>query len=250
MRRLILGLSLSILTSMAANATESGYTINNYQGRIGNNPVHLSIQNYAFGPSSNIEGSYYYDKYRSPIALYGKRTATSIELCEVNNDKEYDEHLLEGKKYDSSTCPLKLTDNGAVLQGNWQNKKHTLPVSLTRTDSLTQQAFSGEAPTSIEIPFWGQTALHSFIGVYQKTEKGVSIDKVKVLNKKTGNIDQIIDPQSHDCDFGFYMTAIYQNIEKDDDQSSIILNCYSNGPADNSMFYRFDKKSQSYQLLN
>ncbi len=245
----ILTCLITVFSCSIANADQSWYVINNYEGTIGNNPVHISIQNYDFGRGTNIEGSYYYDKYRSPIPLYGKKSSSSIELCEINNDKEYNDLIVEGKSYNPSICPFKLTDKGDVLYGVWQGKKKSLDVKLNRTISLNKY-FLSESPTNlIEIPFWGQTNTHSFIGVYEKTENGVSINKVKVINKQSGAIIQVIDPQLHACNFGFYMTPIYQNIEKESDQSEVRLNCYSTS-TDTSVIYRYNKINKSYVVVN
>jgi len=239
----------TLLCSSAMATSDSWYVINNYEGMIGKNPVHLSLQSYAFGGQTTVKGSYYYDKYRSPIPLYGNKTATSIVLCEVNTDKEYREHIEEGVKYDTSTCPLKLAFGGDNLQGTWQNKKTSLTVILQHTASMDATPLAGNTKQLIDIPFWGQSDEHSFIGVYEKKGNDISINNVKVLDKHSGNVVQVIDPQLHNCTFGFYMTAIYQNIEKVNSPSGIVLNCYSTG-SDNSVFYGFSKASHAYLVIN
>lgn len=239
----------TLLCGSAMAASDSWYVIKNYTGTIGKQSVHVSLQSYAFGGQTTVKGSYYYDKYRSPIPLYGNQTATSLVLCEVNGDKEYSEHIVEGTKYDASQCPLKLNTSGDNLQGTWGNKKSTVNVLLKLTGSLDATPLADNATQVIDIPFWGQTAEHSFIGVYEKKGDDISIDKVKVLNKSTGNVDQVIDPQLHNCTFGFYMTAIYQNIEKMDNPSQIVLNCYSTG-SDNSVMYGLNQESHIYSLIN
>src|SRR5471030_236834 len=245
----LLSISLYTLLCSSAMATrDSWYVINNYEGKIGKNPVHVSLQSYAFGGQTTVKGSYYYDKYRSPIALYGKQTATSLVLCEVNGDKEYREHIEEGVTYDASLCPFQLTYSGDNLQGAWQNNKSNLTVLLQPTGSLDATPLTDNTTHSIDIPFWGQTAAHSFIGVYQKNGDDISINEVKVLNKSSGKVEQVIDPQRHDCNFGFYMTAIYQNIEKIENPSQIALNCYSTG-SDNSVMYGLNKDGQTYSVL-
>ena len=116
---------------------------------------------------------------------------------------------------------------------------------LNNTASLTNNNLSNTSTNSIEIPFWGQTNLHSFIGVYENSGNGLAIHKVNVLNKKTGKIDQVITPQLYNCDFGFYMTAVYQHIETDGESPKIRLNCYSTG-CGIKIGYHFDKKINSY----
>ncbi len=67
-----------------------------------------------------------------------------------------------------------------------------------------------------------------------------------MVNKSTGKEDQILDPQQHQCEFGFYMTAIYQNIEPLDQGKGITLNCYSQ-KADVVVDYRFDAGQKRYR---
>lgn len=58
---------------------------------------------------------------------------------------------------------------------------------------------------------------------------------------------QKIDPQLYHCGFGFYMTAVYQNIEND--KNEVRLNCYSTGP-DISVIYVFNKKKSRYEVVD
>lgn len=175
----------TLLCNSAMANSDTWYVIKNYTGTIGKQSVHVSLQSYAFGGQTTVKGSYYYDKYRSPIPLYGNLTATSLVLCEVNSDKDYSEYIEEGKKYDASQCPLKLNYHGDNLQGVWQNKKSTRNVLLKHTGSLDGTPLTDNTTQLIDIPFWGQTAEHSFIGVYEKQGDDILINKVKVLNKST-----------------------------------------------------------------
>ncbi len=246
----VLSLSLcTILSGSAVAATESWYVISNYTGSIGNYPVHVSLQTYTFGAQTNVKGSYYYDKYRSPIPLYGKETSVGMVLCEVNSDKEYDDYIVEGKKYDLSACPLKLTHGDDALHGTWQSKKAMLNVVLNKTASLDKTSVSHHTENAIDIPFWGQTTTHSFIGVYEMNGDDISISQVRAVNKSSGKVDQVIDPQRHNCHFGFYMTAIYQNIERGGNSSQIALNCYSTG-GDVSILYGLNKDQHSYTFIH
>lgn len=219
-------------------AVSSWYVVNNYTGVIGKYPVHLSIQSYDFGKDVNIEGSYYYDHHRSPIALYGKEVSGMIELCEVSNKKDFEKYIVLGDKFDLSQCPLKITKHGQNLNGEWHNSKRKLDVSLKHVSSMFPRNIVSESST-VEIPFWGQTDKHSFIGVYEKEGTDIVINKIKVFDKKSGNVIQIITPQKQECQFGFYMTSIYQNVEEFD-SNSIFLNCYSTR-ANVTVGYKFDK---------
>jgi len=50
-----LALVIALLSSSTANAVKGWYVINNYEGTIGNSPVHFSIQYYDFGGKINIK---------------------------------------------------------------------------------------------------------------------------------------------------------------------------------------------------
>ena len=224
-------------------ASNSWYVVNNYTGTVGKYPVHVSLQTYTFGPHVDVKGSYYYDKHRAPIVLYGRETATGLTLCETTRQADFEKYLSVGEAYDLDACPFRLTNSDEGLTGVWQNNKARLPVSLSSTDVMDEtQVIASEA--SIEIPFWGQTAGHSFIGVYENSDNGPVINRINVLDKKLGKVIQTINPQTENCDFGFYMTAIYQNIETDND-ATVSFHCYSN-KADISEEYTFNKQQGRY----
>jgi hypothetical protein len=235
------------LVCFSCSASNSWYVVNNYEGIIGKYPVHLSIQSYDFGEGIKTEGSYYYDKYNAPIALYGIETSATMSLCEVANGKEFDKYIVNGAKYVSENCSFKLSKSNSNLQGIWNKNGAELNVSLKLVSSMDNTSISGSDDGTIDIPFWGQTGTHSFIGVYGSGENGLFINKIKVINKKNGALVQIIAPQKHGCEFGFYMTSIFQNIDSGSDKSQITLNCYSTG-SDFSVMYEFDKKQQQYLL--
>lgn len=227
-------------------AEDSLYVINNYEGTIGKYPIHISLQSLDEN-RINISGSYYYDKFHSVIALYGKQTRDSIELCEVSNKKDYEKYLVQGH-YDFKDCPFKLIKIGKELKGIWQNSKSTLDVSLFQTSSIYKSTLVSYNE-KVEIPFWAQTQTHSFIGIYEKAlGGGIAIDKIKVLDKKDGRVIQVIDPQLYNCRFGFFMTRIFENV--DNFNSSIIsLNCYS-VKEDVATHYSFNKRKNRYTFLN
>lgn len=240
---------LAIATLLLTSTAHAGwYVVDNYAGSLGTWPVHVSLQTYdSYGSGLNIKGSYYYNKYRAPIPLYGKRNADTLELCEVQGAVDYDRALVQGTKQgiDTRACPFRLTRQGDVLSGYWQQGEKHYAVALKRTASLDNTAEDRITGQQVDIPFWGQTPTHSFIGHYQASADGITVNSISVVNKKTGNTDQTIDPQQHQCQFGFFMTAIYQNMESDNAGKMVWLNCYSQ-QADITIDYHFDKTRQRY----
>ncbi|WP_431022883.1 hypothetical protein [Erwinia rhapontici] len=240
---------LTIAAFLLAGSAHAGwYVVDNYEGSLGAWPIHLSLQEYdSYGSGLNIKGSYYYDKYHAPIPLYGKRTADAIELCEVHGAEDYDRALVQGtqKGFDTHSCPFRLTRKGEALTGHWQQGEKRYVVALKHTTSLDNTNEGSVTGQLVDIPFWGQTATHSFIGHYQASTDGIAIDSISVVNKKTGNTDQTINPQRPPCQFGFFMTAIYQNMESDNTGKMVWLNCYSE-KADITVDYHFDRTRQRY----
>lgn len=234
-----------LLLSASTQAAYIPYVVNNYEGYIGKYPVHLSLQYYDFGKNVNIEGSYYYNSHRSPIPLYGVNEPNIIVLCEAISNENFDRYIVQGEKFEVSKCPFKLTRNSTGLLGEWRNEQSTLKVDLKETVGLSNGVLNGTAK-KIDIPFWGQTKQHSFIGVYEASTDGIVINKVNVLDKKNGELTQVINPQLNGCEFGLYMTSIFQNIEKDGSQ--IRLNCYSTR-SDVSVNYRLNKQASRYDIV-
>lgn len=95
----------------------------------------------------------------------------------------------------------------------------------------------------------GQTQTHSFIEIYEKAlDGGIAIDKIKVLDKKDGRVIQVIDLQLYNCQFDFFMTRIFENV--DNLNSSVIsLNCYS-VRGDITTHYSFNKRKNRYTFVN
>lgn len=235
----------SIFLSSTAGANQSWYQVENYSGTLGEQPVHISIQQYDFSKNSNIRGIYYYDKYRSPIALYGIKSAASVYLCEAHNKVEQERYNENSDRVDFTRCPFQLTDENGTLKGIWKNERREYPVVLRRTATMSPTSVQG----TLDIPFLGQTEKHAFIGRYEASDSNVTINKVQVIDKASGKTLQVIDPNLYGCDFGFYMTTIYRGIEDEDDKSQVWFNCYSTG-GDKSVLYRFDKQVKRYRVMD
>lgn len=240
---------VSVFLCSTAGANQSWYQVENYAGTLGEQPVHVSVQHYDFSKNSTIRGVYYYDKYRSPIALYGTKSASSIYLCEAHNKVEQEKYNENSDRIDFTRCPFRLTDENGALKGVWKNEKRQYPVALQRTATMTPTSVQSASLAAIAIPFLGQTEKHVFIGRYEAADDNVTIDKVEVIDKASGKTLQVIDPNLYGCDFGFYMTTIYRGIEDEDDKSQVWFNCYSTG-GDKSVLYRFDKQAKRYRVMD
>ncbi|ERM10788.1 hypothetical protein L584_10635 [Pantoea agglomerans Tx10] len=235
----------ALFLSASIQAAYMPYVVKNYEGYIGEYPVHLSLQFYDFGKKVNVEGSYYYDNHRSPIPLYGVNESGSIVLCEAVSDESFEKYIVQGGGGEVSKCPFNLTRKSTGFLGEWHNERSALKVDLKETVEVSDGVINGSAKT-LDIPFWGQTKQHGFIGVYEASTDGIVINKVNVIDKQSGKLIQVINPQMNDCEFGSYMTSIFQNIESDGSQ--IRLNCYSTGP-DVSVNYKFNTQTSRYDVV-
>ena len=219
------------------------FEVDNYAGKIGDYYVHVSLQRFVYiHKNTLIKGSYYYDKYREPIVLYGKFEGNDIFLCEFKNYKQYEPFP---KKPDFDDCAFRLKDYEDKLMGEWKNKDVNYPVELKHTISYASISDKGFEKKDMEIPFWGHTREHSFIGIYEMDDEEIQVNKINVVSKKDGKVIQVIDPQLNDCWFGFYTTYIYEHIFAEND-TTIKLNCEGSAYADRVRFYQYDKKKEKY----
>lgn len=234
-------LALFLLVCHSADA--GWYNVTNYVGHIGEYPVHVSIQKYeSFGSGLNIQGSYYYDRHMAAIPLYGKLDENrKLSLCEIHSDDEYAKVLIHGSKspVDTSDCPFHLKVVGRSTSGTWEYGGRRYEVVLNeiaRLDDVQELAITGE----FEIPFWGQTPKHLFFGAYELKGNDVRT-AVKVVNKRSRQMIQVIHPEAHECFFGFYMTPIYMNVESYGSNGSeqVLFHCHD--PRDGSIaIYRLN----------
>jgi len=190
--------ALALLPAINQTADAGWYEVTNYTGTIGSYPIHLSLQKYDhFGGDTTLMGSYYYDKHMSPIPIYGKFNGSGqAELCET--------HTKAG-------CEFKLEFHGNDANGTWSSHGKKYAVTLKRVASLDDTGDHQQANGVVEIPFWGQTSQHMFVGTYESNQFGVS--SIKVVNKRTGKVIQKLESELSDCGAGVTMTIIYENVK-------------------------------------
>jgi hypothetical protein len=242
--------AISCVLLLTGEAVAGWYQVENYEGTIGPNPVHLSLQTYdSFGSGITVEGSYFYDTKQSPIAVYGKVSGTSVSLCEIADDKEFDRILAVGLKtpVDTSRCPFSLDMNESGATGSLSKGADKLPIILKKVASLDD---TGDAKIdgTVEIPFWAETAADRFAGVYAKTSLGICMTKMQVIKKTSGKVVQQIRFDDDNCDAGILMTSIYMNVEKAVERGKDIISVnFRGGGAGYTMDYTFDRKTGKYR---
>ncbi|WP_434722366.1 hypothetical protein [Mesorhizobium sp. RIZ17] len=243
--------AISCVLLLCGNAAAGWYHVENYEGSIGSQPVHISLQTYdGFGSGITVEGSYFYDAKQSPIAVYGRITGTRLALCEISGKKEFDRVLMVGSKapVDTAGCPfsIDMTENGAT--GTWSKGADTYPVTLKKVASLDDK---GEVKIdgTVEIPFWAETAADRFAGIYADTDSGTCMKKMQVIKKRSGKVVQEIAFKDDDaCSAGMLMTSIYMNVEKwvEGGKDVISVN-FSGGGAGHTEDYAFSPKANKYR---
>jgi hypothetical protein len=82
-------------------------------GKIGAAPVTLRLERP--NGDGSLSGSYYYDKYRRPIAISGMRKGAAVELTEGG---------------DEGAPKLSLTVRGMAMSGQWEAKGKRVSVTL------------------------------------------------------------------------------------------------------------------------
>jgi len=233
------------------NAAAGWYDVTTYIGRVGTYPIHLSIQKYAQrdGSGLNIYGSYYYDRHMVSIPLYGKLDEKGrLSLCEIHSDAEFDKVIWQGSKIpvDTSACPFRLTLKNRSVTGEWVNGERRHEVELNESaylDNTDTLRITGE----FEVPFWGQTAEHLFIGSYAPAKTGEAHALVKIVNKRSKAVIQVIDPEKHECSFGFVMTPIYMNIMKDASRPEQIRIQCDSPKAEITVDFRLNRSSGKFE---
>ncbi|MFP4014887.1 MAG: hypothetical protein ACLFVQ_12430, partial [Chitinispirillaceae bacterium] len=168
-----------------------------FKGTIGTYAVTVMIQQYA----GTYHGTYYYDKYRSPILIVGSRHECGKlilqEYLTVRNREK-------SKKNNSI---FEITETKSGYMGVWKSRSKEYPVNLISTDANKDLECKTDSGTGTKIvPFIGQTKKHMFMGYYSPE---YHLKKVEIINKTTGSVDQTI---CYDDIMGNLMTWISFNI--------------------------------------
>lgn len=237
----------AVLLLWSSAATAGWYRVTNYEGHIGPYPVHLSIQEYEFDRGINVNGSYYYDRKRQPIPLYGRRGDKGVlVLCEVHGAAEEKEFIWGSKTtFNASACPFHLASADHSLSGNWTDSAKTYEVSLAQVAALDNTAEELVISGQMEIPYWGQTSRHSFIGIYSREgTEGHAV--VRVVNKVTGLTLQELRPNEHGCVFGFVMTPIYMHTVTDASTRVEQIDLLCDSKVKDYVTYKFNKSANRF----
>jgi len=236
--------------AFSSQAVAGWYRIENFEGLVGQRPVHFSIQRYdGFGSGITVKGSYFYDDERKPIALYGKANGETLELCEIANDQEFREKMIVGSKtpIDTAGCPFAIKVDATAMTGVRNDGKAAEAVTLKKVAALDDTS-GGVITGAIQIPFWAHNANHSFSGNYEKTAFGICMTTLRVIDRITGRVNQEIRFKNEACDAGMVMTSIYQNVETFvEDGADIVVVNFKDGGMGYSRSFKFDAITRTFK---
>lgn len=242
-------LTVAGLFILSGQAFAGWYHVENFEGFIGDRPVHFSLQKYdSFGSGITVEGSYFYNGERIPIPLYGTVNGDNVRFCEIANEKEFQKVLIVGSKtpVDTTRCPFSLTVNQTGATGAWHDEATSHPITLRKVATMDDTSDATITGT-VEIPFWAQTANQMFSGIYEKTASGICMTTLRVINKASGKVDQEIGFPDDPCDAGMVMTPIYMNVEKFTETGTVeIAINFRDGGMGHSQSYRFDPLAKAF----
>lgn len=250
--RQALTLLLPVLSWLACGPASAGwYRVTNYEGLLGQTPIHLSIQQHeGDGPGGlNIYGDYYRDRDMVAIPLYGTLDEQGrLTLCQTPSFDEYAKVVLKRSPtppVDTSGCAFRLTLADQSISGSFVEGKRKSDVRLKQTAYLDDTQGLNITGT-FALPFWGQTPQYLFVGVY--SPKGYVV--VNVINKRSHHVIQVIHPERHGCNFGYFITLIHMNVESFPHRpEQVILRCQ--GPKDGYMLqYKLNPSIGKFDLVN
>lgn len=214
---------LCLLSAFAFTTTPAyagWFEVKNYVGTIGKSEIHLSIQTFDYINHEDsgrwrVRGSYYYDKYHTPIPLKGRRNSDgSMLLCEASRFKSFSDVLtLKNNKFDNfNDCPLHIRIKGEKATGTWMGTRKNLKIRLRQVGYLNN---TGQVEPMLEgkvnIPMWYYTNTLMFIGVYTSSKEcGVgSMTKLLLVKRSNGDLYRTIELG---CDYGVVPTVVYSNV--------------------------------------
>jgi hypothetical protein len=226
----------------------------NYEGHIGNYPIYLSIQKDEWVSDLTVMGSYYYQRHTrrmTPIPLYGRYDKRGkLSLCEILTEEQLAEFKRKlGQKISTAGCAFSLAFTGNAARGYWTDGKQKLAVTLNMVGDFrfsTQPGSGGSG--KFNIPYWGQTARHFFVGVYDM-RSGPTVD---VIDKHSRQIIQTLKPEDDGCIVGAFLSPIYMSAESHGprDAGQIRLRCADSSKSSNNRYYAFNQSIGKFERIN
>lgn len=220
-----------LLLLVALPARAGWFEVKTYVGTIGKSKVHLSLQTFDYINHEDagrwkVDGSYYYDKYSTPIPLEGSRDAKgNVVLCEGSRFVSfYGQDIFKQRdKRDMEKCPIHVDISGKLVTGRWHGSHGDLPIHLEQVGHLDNTGLGKpELDGNVTIPLWYYTKKYMLLGVYKATDKcgPPSMTNMIVVDRSNGKRYRNMDLG---CDFGNVATVVYMNAYHSDKHGYVTM---------------------------
>jgi len=244
MKKSILSLLLCLLFAGTSHA--GWYVCYNFKGKIGDRPIHLSIQllrGYGDNPDAiTVKGVYMYDNLNEPIPIHGilnERTHMVLKETINNQPNAMMDFLFYGNK----------------MKGTWMSLKNNMTpetLELEKTGELIDTVASVKIDP-IDIIQSASLKDKYLVGVYSKKAIGKQavMRKLKIIDKVTNKVTQEIDFEKVKTASGNVWTIIYGNTIVDDINNDGIkdITVWNDvGKRGGYLYITFDPKKKEYVL--
>lgn len=235
-----------LLCLLFAGTTHAGwYVCYNFKGKIGDRPIHLSLQLLrGYGDDKEaitVKGVYMYDNINEPIPLNGiLNDRTHIVLKETINNQP--------------NAMMDFLFYGSKIKGTWMNLKTMSPepLVLEKTGELIDTITDAKI-NPVEIIQTASLKDKYLVGVYSKKTIGkkANMRKLKIVDKITNKTLQEIDFEKVKTASGNVWTIIYGNAIVDDidgDGHKDITVWNDVGSRGGYLYIMYDPKKKEFKL--
>lgn len=205
-------LLLSIVFLTTSNVFAGWYQCYTYSGQLAGSKVHLYLQLREINATSKdtipVSGVYRYDNFNNPIILEG--------ILVKNKSLELTEYLDK-----TPLARLNFLWNEESLIGTWKSERKSYKIVLAKVGSLIDTERE-RIIESTEILFSSSFKSEYLVGLYYKAEDDfrARMSELRVIDKKTNKVKQIIKFDKEDRPVGNVMTVIFSNVSAWEDITS------------------------------
>jgi len=200
MKYLLLIASIFLTTNVFAG----WYNCYSYKGQIAGANVHVYLQLMEINATSRdtipVSGIYVYDNHNDPIELRGALIKeTILDLTEYHDNVKF--------------ANLKFQWDQQSLDGLWKSDKKSYKITLTKIGSLSDLKMEyTNKPT--EILMASSFREEFLIGIYYKErdDNRARLSELRILSKKTNEVNQVIKFSRNDRPVGNVSTVIFDNV--------------------------------------
>ncbi|MBO2010442.1 FG-GAP repeat protein [Hymenobacter negativus] len=197
-----------------------------YSGTIGTLSIELALDSQGEG---EMDGTYFYKKFGTPIALHGTSAKGVLTLTESDG---------RGKPSARLTIPTFATDQQSIV-GTWQNLTTGQKLPLL----LTQQATSGPDQDSTGLQELLQASALKTCYFKVVLSSSESISSVKLYEKRTGRLVQEVKA---DCESRGIRSVSVGDFNFDGLEDFAVYQQGFAGPNTASLYFLYDPNTKQY----